>query len=162
MYWSKLFIPTLREAPAEAEVVSHRLLLRAGYVRQLAAGIYSYLPLAQRSILKITEVVRQEMNAIGGQEFAIDDICITPYTGPKFRDISISSSSDQVTLSFSYPGADPSGLILKYTDSLGMHSDWFADAGATIVSTSENWFQATTTRPADIDQVFYRIELSRP
>src|SRR5437764_8198159 len=69
MYLSKLYIPTLREAPAEAEVVSHRLLLRAGYVRQLAAGIYSYLPLAQRSILKITEVVRQEMNRIGGQEF---------------------------------------------------------------------------------------------
>ena len=52
--WSKLFIPTLRENPAEAEVVSHQLLLRAGYVRQLSAGIYSYLFLAQRSLLKIT------------------------------------------------------------------------------------------------------------
>ncbi len=54
MLWSKLFIPTLRENPAEAEVASHQLLLRAGYIRQLAAGIYSYLFLAQRSLLKIT------------------------------------------------------------------------------------------------------------
>src|SRR5215831_3623502 len=71
MYWSKLFIPTLREAPAEAEVVSHRLLLRAGYIRQLAAGIYSYLPLAQRSLLKIQQIVREEMNAIGAQEMLL-------------------------------------------------------------------------------------------
>jgi prolyl-tRNA synthetase len=69
MYWSKLFIPTLREEPAEAEVASHRLLLRAGYIRQLAAGLYSYLFLAQRSILKITQIVREEMDAIGAQEF---------------------------------------------------------------------------------------------
>ncbi len=69
MYWSKLFIPTLREDPAEAEVASHRLLLRAGYIRQLSAGIYSYLYLAQRAILKITQIVREEMDAIGAQEF---------------------------------------------------------------------------------------------
>jgi len=69
MLWSHLFIPTLREPPAEAEVVSHQLLLRAGYVRQLASGIYSYLYLAQRAILKITQIVRQEMDAIGAQEF---------------------------------------------------------------------------------------------
>src|ERR1035438_9760682 len=68
MRWSQLFIPTLRENPAEAEVPSHQLLLRAGYVRQLSAGIYSYLFLAQRSLLKIQQIVRQEMNAIGGQE----------------------------------------------------------------------------------------------
>ena len=68
MLWSKLFIPTLREDPAEAEVASHRLLLRAGYIRQLAAGIYNYLFLAQRSLLKIQRIVREEMDAIGGQE----------------------------------------------------------------------------------------------
>ena len=66
--WSKLFLPTLREAPADAEVASHKFLVRAGYVRQLSAGIYSYLFLAQRSILKITGIVRQEMDKIG-QEF---------------------------------------------------------------------------------------------
>jgi prolyl-tRNA synthetase len=71
MYWSKLFIPTLRENPAEAEVVSHQLLLRGGYIRQLAAGVYSYLFLAQRSLLKITSIVRQEMDAIGAQEFLL-------------------------------------------------------------------------------------------
>ena len=71
MRWSTLFIPTLRENPAEAEVVSHQLLLRAGYIRQLAAGIYNYLPLAQRSLLKIQQIVREEMNAIGGQEFLL-------------------------------------------------------------------------------------------
>src|SRR5499426_3322208 len=69
MRWSQYFIPTLREDPADAEVVSHKLLLRAGLIRQLGAGIYSYLPLAQRSILKISEIIRQEMNAVGGQEF---------------------------------------------------------------------------------------------
>ncbi len=68
MYWSKLFIPTLRDDPAEAEVASHRLLLRAGYIRQLAAGVYSYLYLAQRALLKITAIVREEMDAIGAQE----------------------------------------------------------------------------------------------
>ena len=69
MRWSQYFVPTLREDPADAEVVSHKLLLRAGLIRQLGAGIYSYLPLAQRSILKISEIIRQEMNAVGGQEF---------------------------------------------------------------------------------------------
>jgi prolyl-tRNA synthetase len=71
MLWSKLFIPTLRETPAEAEVASHQLLLRAGYIRQLSAGLYSYLFLAQRSLLKIQQIVREEMNAIGGQEMGL-------------------------------------------------------------------------------------------
>jgi prolyl-tRNA synthetase len=68
--WSKLFIPTLREAPADAEVASHKLLLRAGYIRQLGAGIYSYLPLGQRSLNKIVAIVREEMDKIG-QEFLL-------------------------------------------------------------------------------------------
>jgi prolyl-tRNA synthetase len=66
--WSRLFLPTLREAPADAEVASHKYLLRAGYIRQLAAGLYDYLFLGQRSLLKITAIVRQEMDRIG-QEF---------------------------------------------------------------------------------------------
>jgi prolyl-tRNA synthetase len=69
MRWSNYFIPTLREVPADAEVVSHRLLLRAGMVRQLAAGIYSYLPLSWLVMRKIMRVIREEMDAIGGQEF---------------------------------------------------------------------------------------------
>jgi prolyl-tRNA synthetase len=69
MRWSRYFIPTLREDPADAEVISHKLLLRAGVVRQLSAGIYSYLPLGQRIALKVMQILRNEMNAIGGQEF---------------------------------------------------------------------------------------------
>src|SRR5246500_1077357 len=68
--WSELFIPTLREAPADAEVASHKFLVRAGYIRQLAAGIYSYLFLGNRSINKIVAIVRQEMDSIG-QEFLL-------------------------------------------------------------------------------------------
>jgi prolyl-tRNA synthetase len=66
--WSELFIPTLREAPADAEVASHKFLVRAGYIRQLSAGIYSYLFLGNRSFNKIIGIVRQEMDKIG-QEF---------------------------------------------------------------------------------------------
>ena len=69
MRWSQYFIPTLREDPADAEVISHKLLLRAGIIRQLSAGIYSYLPLGQRIAIKVMNVLREEMNAIGGQEF---------------------------------------------------------------------------------------------
>jgi prolyl-tRNA synthetase len=71
--WSKLFIPTLREAPADAEVASHKFLLRAGYIRQLGAGIYNYLPLGQRSLNKIIAIVREEMDQIG-QEFYLPAI----------------------------------------------------------------------------------------
>jgi prolyl-tRNA synthetase len=68
--WSELFIPTLREAPADAEVASHKFLVRAGYIRQLAAGIYSYLFLGNRSFNKIVAIVREEMDRIG-QEFLL-------------------------------------------------------------------------------------------
>jgi len=74
MRWSNLFIPTLREDPADAEVVSHRLLVRAGYIRQLTAGVYSLLPLAQRVRLKVMQIIREEMNRIGGQEFLLPAI----------------------------------------------------------------------------------------
>ncbi len=67
--WSQLFIPTLREAPADAEVASHKLLLRAGYVRQLGAGLYSYLFLGNRSMKKIEAIVREEMDKIGQELF---------------------------------------------------------------------------------------------
>jgi prolyl-tRNA synthetase len=71
MRMSRLFSQTLREAPTDVEVASHRLLLRAGFIRQLATGIFSYLPLAKRSIAKIENIMRQEINAIGGQEVAM-------------------------------------------------------------------------------------------
>ena len=71
MRMSKLFNQTLREAPADAEIASHQLLVRAGFIRQLGAGVYSLLPLGKRSIDKIHEIMREEINAIGGQELAM-------------------------------------------------------------------------------------------
>ncbi|MBI4338390.1 MAG: proline--tRNA ligase, partial [Chloroflexi bacterium] len=65
---TKLFGKTLRQAPAEAETASHRLMLRAGMMQQIAAGVYAYMPLAWRSLRKISDIVRQEMDAAGGQE----------------------------------------------------------------------------------------------
>jgi prolyl-tRNA synthetase len=68
MRMSRLFSQTLRRSPSEAEIASHQLLLRAGYIRQLGAGLFSYLPLGKRSLTKIEDIIRDEMNAIGGQE----------------------------------------------------------------------------------------------
>lgn len=71
MRWSQAFIPTLRDDPSEAEAASHRLLIRAGYMRQLMAGHYSLLPAAMRVREKLIRIIREEMNAIGGQEFLL-------------------------------------------------------------------------------------------
>jgi len=71
MLFTRMFIPTLRESPAEAEAVSHILMLRAGYVRQLGAGLYIYLPLAWRVLEKINKIIREEMGAIGAQEISM-------------------------------------------------------------------------------------------
>ena len=71
MRWSSAFIPTLRDAPADAEAASHKLLVRAGFIRQLHAGHYSLLPLGLRVHEKVADIVREEMNAIGGQEFLL-------------------------------------------------------------------------------------------
>ena len=68
MKMSKLFVQTLREFPNDAEAISHKLLVRAGYIKKLASGIYSYLPLMQRVISKVSKIIREEMNAAGAQE----------------------------------------------------------------------------------------------
>lgn len=68
MKMSKLFVQTLREFPNDAEAISHKLLIRAGFIKKLANGIYTYLPLAQRVLAKISNIVREEMNATGAQE----------------------------------------------------------------------------------------------
>src|SRR5574340_898309 len=65
---SRLFIPTLREAPADAEAVSHKLLVRGGYIRQVSAGVWTFLPLGWRVHQKVVQIIREEMDAIGGQE----------------------------------------------------------------------------------------------
>jgi len=74
MYYSKLLIPTLKESPADAEVISHKLMVRSGMIRQLAAGIYSMLPLGLRVLKKVENIIRQEMNQIGGQEVFLPSI----------------------------------------------------------------------------------------
>ena len=65
---SQLFIPTLREAPADAEAVSHKLLVRGGYIRQVSAGVWTFLPLGWRVHQNVVQIIREEMDAIGGQE----------------------------------------------------------------------------------------------
>src|SRR5574344_587319 len=67
-YWSQFYIPTLKESPADAEIVSHKLLMRAGLVRKLGGGLYTYMPFGLRAIHKITEACRQEMDAAGAIE----------------------------------------------------------------------------------------------
>jgi prolyl-tRNA synthetase len=74
MYYSKLFLPTLKQSPTDAEVVSHKLMVRAGMIRQLAAGIYSILPLGLRVLKKVEQIIREEMNRIGGQEVFMPSI----------------------------------------------------------------------------------------
>ncbi len=74
MRYTKMFIPTLKESPADAEVVSHKLMVRAGMIRQLASGIYSILPMGLRVLKKIEQIIREEMNAIGGQEVFLPSI----------------------------------------------------------------------------------------
>ena len=74
MRFSKLFIPTLKESPADAEVISHKLMVRAGMIRQLASGIYSILPLGLRVLRKVEQIIREEMNRIGGQEVFLPSI----------------------------------------------------------------------------------------
>ncbi len=84
MRWSKSLIPTLKEDPSDAEVTSHRLMLRAGIIRQLSAGIYTFLPLGWRSAMKAMNIIRQEMDAIGGQEIfmpALNPVEIWEETG---------------------------------------------------------------------------------
>jgi prolyl-tRNA synthetase len=71
MRMSSLFSTTLREAPTGTEAISHQLLLRAGFIRQLGQGLFSYLPLARRSMTKVENIIREEINAIGGQEITM-------------------------------------------------------------------------------------------
>ncbi|HDO30307.1 MAG TPA: proline--tRNA ligase, partial [Desulfobacteraceae bacterium] len=68
MRYSQMLLPTTRETPSEAEVVSHQLLLRGGFIRKLSAGVYTYLPLGLAVIQKVAQIVREEMNRAGAQE----------------------------------------------------------------------------------------------
>jgi len=71
MRYSRMLIPTVKEVPADAEITSHKLMIRAGLMRKLASGTYTYLPLGWRSLLKVIRIVREEMNGAGAQEILI-------------------------------------------------------------------------------------------
>ena len=77
MLFSKMFVPTMKEVPKEAEVISHKLMLRAGYIRRLSSGIYTWLPLGLKSMRKIEQIIREEMNRAGAQEI------LMPFVQPK-------------------------------------------------------------------------------
>ena len=85
-FWSRFFIPTLKESPADAEIVSHQLLLRAGLVRKLAGGLYTYLPLGLRALRKIAQLCREEMDAAGAIELAMPHVHPAEYwrEGPRW------------------------------------------------------------------------------
>ncbi len=68
MFWSKFFLPTLKDTPQDAEVISHQLMLRSGMIRKVASGIYTWLPLGLRVLRKVENIVREEMNSSGAQE----------------------------------------------------------------------------------------------
>ncbi|HLE55950.1 MAG TPA: proline--tRNA ligase [Rhodothermia bacterium] len=123
MRLTRAFIPTLKETPAEATIISHRLMLRAGLMRQLTAGVYSFLPLGYRVIKKVVEIIREEMDAIGGQEFffpAINPEDIWVKTGrrnvPNFilsikeRDLVLAPTHEEVVATLAH------GHIQSYRD----------------------------------------------
>ena len=68
MFWSKIFLPTLKDSPQDAEIISHKLMLRSGMIRRVTSGIYTWLPLGLRVLRKVENIVREEMNASGAQE----------------------------------------------------------------------------------------------
>jgi prolyl-tRNA synthetase len=98
MRFTQLFAPTLRDAPSEAEMISHKLLLRGGFIRPLASGVYSYLPLGLRVLNKISAILRDEMNKIGGTEF------LMPSLFP--RTLLEESGRDKVDVLFTVPEHD--------------------------------------------------------
>lgn len=103
MYWTRVCIPTLKEAPQEAESVSHQLMLRAGLIRMLMAGVYSYLPLGYRVLQKIQEIIRQEMSACGASELLL------PALQP--QELWLKSGRDK----------DMGEVMIRFTDRRGRH-----------------------------------------
>ena len=102
MRWSQTFIPTMKEIPSDAEVPSHQLMLRAGMIRQLMAGAYTYLPLGVRALKKAEAIVRQEMDATGALEILM----------PALQPIDLFTRSGDIDLRRAWRGArDPGGLL---------------------------------------------------
>ncbi|HYK66382.1 MAG TPA: proline--tRNA ligase [Streptosporangiaceae bacterium] len=134
MRWSQLHIPTLREDPADADAASHRLLLRAGFVRQLMAGHYSLLPLGMRVRAKIIDIIREEMNGIGAQEFLLP--CMHP------AEIWERTGRATVDVMFKLKDRKGADLVLGFT-----HEEIFTTVAAELASYRELpqfWYQFQT------------------
>src|SRR5581483_10235716 len=113
---SQLFLPTLREPPADAEAASHQLLVRGGFIRQIGAGLWSFLPLGWRVHMRIEQIIREEMEAIGGQEMLCPTL--TPEESMTFiaREIQSYKQLPQVWFHFSTKDRDeprPRGGLLR-------------------------------------------------
>jgi len=134
MRWSQLHIPTLREDPADADAASHRLLLRAGFIRQLMAGHYSLLPLGMRVRAKIIDIIREEMNGIGAQEFLLP--CMHP------AEIWERTGRATVDVMFKLKDRKGADLVLGFT-----HEEIFTTVAAELASYRELpqfWYQFQT------------------
>jgi prolyl-tRNA synthetase len=134
MRWSQLHIPTLRDDPADADAASHRLLLRAGFIRQLMAGHYSLLPLGMRVRAKIIDIIREEMNGIGAQEFLLP--CMHP--------LEIWERTGRATVDVMFKLKDRKGadMVLGFT-----HEEIFTTVAAELASYRELpqfWYQFQT------------------
>ncbi len=135
MRWSQAFIPTLREDPADAEAISHKLLVRGGFIRQLAAGSYSMLPLGQRVRHKVSEIIRQEMDRIGGQQMHLPALHPAEYWQRSGRWYDI---TDEMFRLKDRKGAD---LVLGMT-----HEEIFASIATELFSYR------------DLPQIWYQIQ----
>jgi len=134
MRWSQLHIPTLRDDPADADAASHRLLLRAGFIRQLMAGHYSLLPLGMRVRAKVIGIIREEMNAIGAQEFLLP--CMHPL------EIWERSGRSNVDVMFRLKDRKGADMVLGFT-----HEEIFTTVAAELSSYRELpqfWYQFQT------------------
>src|SRR5687767_2107423 len=113
---SQLFLPTLREAPADAEAASHRLLVRGGFIRQVGAGLWTYLPLGWRVHQKVVQIIREEINAIGGQEM----LC------PVLTPAELWEKSGRITIPQVFKLADQAGrqfvLPLSHEETMTFHA----------------------------------------
>jgi len=148
MLWSKIFIPTLRENPVDAESAAHRLLMRAGYIRQAGPGAYTYLHLARRSLGKIERIVREEMDRIGGQECcfaneaAVFEIARNELRSPKQLPQIWYQIEAMTMQSYSFGAPDSQ-------DSLGKHREAFARilarCGVPAVATATEFLTISAT-----------------
>lgn len=135
MLWTKSFIPTLRETPQEAESVSHKLMLRAGLIRMLVAGVYSYLPLGLKALDNIERIIRQEMNAAGGNELLLPAL--------QSQELWIKSGRDK----------DIGTVMIRFTDRKGRHMCLGPTHEEVITDLAKNYISSYRQLPLILYQI---------